>query len=976
VASTLGRRYQYGASFVDQGSGIRFEGHHPFERPDLWRVYLNEAEGAYKSYGVEQSLSRRDLEEGVGIPLFFLGFNPAGDAVAGVRFHGPLENRHQTAIMDEMGGSSEIAEIGELIDREVRLGAIEVKGAWSKGEQVVGVRLVQTISRSVTHAMTWLGAEFAIAAIRQELMVIGEPTGARQFGSEAVPYPDERYRTIAVCWRRARTPELSTPEHQLALRREAEELARGVGTGSASPIDPAHTRTHSWRPLIMDGASRSEREVLRILRADPALQIIDRFTELRGQLDGLAPRPDSSVLDESGRWVYYPWRRAIVRLLAPRAFNALRLDRNHNKITADEQVKMRRLRVGVVGASAGHPIAHGLAMEGIVGEVRLADFDALELSNLNRIPASVIDLGVNKAVVAARRIAEVDPYLKVSVETAGITRENLVAFVDDLDLVIEECDSLDMKFLVREVARERQIPVIMETSDRGVLDVERFDLEPDRPLFHGLVGDMDFETLAGLPLAEKSAIVLRMLGAREVSSRSAASFVELGQTVTGWPQLASEVTLGAVSVAAAVRRLGLKGELPSGRVRVDVEELLDDIAPLEVPDAATDLDLPAPEEPPLESDDPITLIVDAARRAPSGGNIQPWRFEADAEEIRFFLTPERTTKMDVAHRAGYLGLGAALMNARVAAASVAKLGALRLFPSGTRSNHVATLELGTQRDFQLAPLLGAVATRTSNRRPGTPQEIEPQVLAGFARGVEREGARLRMVTDRERIAEAGQILAESDRLRFLLPELHNEMMGELRWPGVDALDEGLDVRTLEIDPMGTALLEVLSRPEVMGHIADWRGGQNLGLRTKAIIASSSALAAVTVPRPDPAWFVRGGAALERFWLESDVVGLAIQPVSPVFLFAQDEEELLDLAGERHVEEMANLHWRFRKFWQLEDTEAFVMVVRVSHAPRPSVRSVRIPLSEVLSREQPENNTSTTRVWDAPPFDQYSTTHKN
>ena len=57
-----------------------------------------------------------------------------------------------------------------------------------------------------------------------------------------------------------------------------------------------------------------------------------------------------------------------------------------------------------------------------------------------------------------------------------------------------------------------------------------------------------------------------------------------------------------------------------------------------------------------------------------------------------------------------------------------------------------------------------------------------------------------MVTDRERMAEAGQILAESDRLRFLLPDLHNEMMGELRWPGVDVLDEGLDVRTLEIDP--------------------------------------------------------------------------------------------------------------------------------------------------------------------------------
>jgi len=74
-------------------------------------------------------------------------------------------------------------------------------------------------------------------------------------------------------------------------------------------------------------------------------------------------------------------------------------------------------------------------MEGLAGEIiRLADFDTLELSNLNRIPASVLDLGVNKAVVAARRIAEIDPYLRVVVEPTGIRPENLGEFLDGLDL--------------------------------------------------------------------------------------------------------------------------------------------------------------------------------------------------------------------------------------------------------------------------------------------------------------------------------------------------------------------------------------------------------------------------------------------------------------------------------------------------------------------------------------------------------------
>ena len=96
----------------------------------------------------------------------------------------------------------------------------------------------------------------------------------------------------------------------------------------------------------------------------------------------------------------------------------------------------------------GHAIAHTLAAQGLCGELRLADFDHLELSNLNRVPATVFDLGVNKAVVCARRIAELDAYLRVTVVTSGITA-TVDTFLDRLDIVVEECDSLAAKVLVR-----------------------------------------------------------------------------------------------------------------------------------------------------------------------------------------------------------------------------------------------------------------------------------------------------------------------------------------------------------------------------------------------------------------------------------------------------------------------------------------------------------------------------------------------
>jgi molybdopterin/thiamine biosynthesis adenylyltransferase/nitroreductase len=848
--------------------------------------------------------------------------------------------------MDEMGASPEIEDIGRLIDNEARLGALESKGAWSKGEAVTGHSLVLALSRCFVHAMNWMGAEFAIAAVSDRLLPVGDLTGARMVGTCSVPFPDDRYRTVAVEYRRTLSYELSTPENQLALRLEGEQLARGPIPLGAGTVDENSTSMRSRRPLVMDVSERSHREVLRVLREDSSLQIVDRFEEQREQLSQITPTPSKALLDEGHRWVYYPWRRAVVRLLGPRGFSTLRLDRNHNKVTRDEQARLRTLRIGVVGVSAGHSIAHILAMEGLVGELRLADFDTVELSNLNRIPGSVLDLGVNKAVVASRRIAEIDPYLKVVVKPEGITHENLGEFLDGLDLVIEECDSLDMKFLVREAARERRIPVIMETSDRGVLDVERYDLEPQRPIFHGLLGDMDSTKLAGLSLAEKGPYVLRMLGPNDVSSRGAASLFELGSTITGWPQLASEVTLGAVTTAAAVRRFGLAGDLPSGRVRFDVEEVLSGLAPVDIYSSIeSELLLPAPEDPAPESSDPIDHIVDAARRAPSGGNVQPWRFEADDEEVRFYVVPERSnSSMDVHLRGCYVGVGAAIFNARVAAAALKRLGPVKLFPDGFASNHVATIHLGTSSDAELAKLQTSVQSRVANRKMGRPMPIDDVTVARLNRGVEREGARLRLVLERDRIDECAALLAECDRLRFLIPNVHEEMLGEIRWPGRDSLEEGMDVRTMEL----------LQRSDVMSHLADWRGGQALGMRTRVMVGSSSGLAVITVPRADPTWYVRGGAAMEQFWLATDALGLAVQPVSPLFIYATNEQDLIGLGGERHLDEMHRLSSRFGQLLDLEEGETLVMVMRVSHAQPPSVRSIRRPLSHVLSRESGAN----------------------
>lgn len=353
-------------------------------------------------------------------------------------------------------------------------------------------------------------------------------------------------------------------------------------------------KPYSYTPLFFRLANRQDKkQMLDLMEKNPHLEVMDTYlSQLEEWVKAMQPgrrwTPEELSAEverqigeadvaELGVWVYYPWKQHLVHLLDEEAFIFVRTNRNRNKITAEEQLRLREQKIGVIGLSVGNSIAMTLAMERNAGELRLADFDTLELSNLNRIRAGVHELGVPKVVIAARAIAEIDPFLKVICYEEGITEENIDLFFNEggkLNLVLDECDSLDVKMLIRHKARDMRIPVVMETSDRGMIDVERFDLEPERPIFHGLLEGMDMEVLKNLSNQEKIPHVLKIVGYDTMSSRLKESLQEVGSTILTWPQLASSIMLGAASGADACRRIGLGQNCESGRYYIDLEELV------------------------------------------------------------------------------------------------------------------------------------------------------------------------------------------------------------------------------------------------------------------------------------------------------------------------------------------------------------------------------------------------------------------
>jgi molybdopterin/thiamine biosynthesis adenylyltransferase len=687
----------------------------------------------------------------------------------------------------------------------------------------------------------------------------------------------------------------------------------------------------AYRAQVLDPADSI---MLQRLQADPSVEFIDHRDTQLANLCNLRPSPNDQLLAEPGRWAYYPWRRAVVAVLGPRGFRAVRLDRNRNNITAAEQDRLGALSIGVAGLSVGHVIAHTLVAQGLCGRLRLADFDHLELSNLNRVPATVLDLGLNKAVVAARRAAELDPYLAVEVFDDGLTFDTVDEFVDGLDIVVEECDSLDMKAALRQAARDRGIPVLMATSDRGLVDIERFDQEPQRPILHGLLGDLDLELLPGMSSREKVKHMLRHLEAERLSPRGAASLIEIDRSLSTWPQLASDVVLGASALAEAVRRIGLGEQLRSGRTRIDIGAALNQ---LDEPDMARH------QPPPEDLRETPTLagtpgVIAAAIRAPSGGNVQPWHIQAGPSDITIELAVQHTSTMDVGFRGSAVALGAAVLNARIAAAAHHTLGPITLTDHAEGSPLRATLTFSDGTDPTLAGLYQPMLERATNRHRGRPEPIDADTVEALTAAARGEGARLHLLTDKDDIAYAATILAASDRTRYLTPHLHKEMISELRWPGDPDPDTGIDVRSLELGDQ-LAVLDILRRSDVMAQLAQWNAGSALGEDTRDRILASSALAVISVQGQALLDYAKGGAAVEMVWIIAQQLGLSVQPVSPVFLYAHNQADFDDLSPQ-FAEELTQLQRDFRRLAGIPNEESIVLVLRFAVAPPPSAQSRR------------------------------------
>lgn len=155
------------------------------------------------------------------------------------------------------------------------------------------------------------------------------------------------------------------------------------------------------------------------------------------------------------------------------------------------QARLLAAHVIVIGAGGiGSPVLQYLAAAG-VGQISVIDDDVVSLSNLQRqVLFGSDDVGAKKVEVAARRMAGINPDVRVSPVAMRIDTANAEALLDGAGVIVDGSDNFSTRLAVADTSVRLRIPLVSAALGQFHGQIGTFrGWETDKPCYRCFVGD-------------------------------------------------------------------------------------------------------------------------------------------------------------------------------------------------------------------------------------------------------------------------------------------------------------------------------------------------------------------------------------------------------------------------------------------------------------------------------------------------------
>ena len=221
----MSARNRHLAGYTELQSGCHIVYATPRLNPTLWDDYLLGALESYGRFGVQSVLEYDLIRDGSSTAMFVAALDESGRVVGGLRAQGRYSSPGQAhAVIEWAGQPGEVLLWGEIEGR-LPSGVLEMKSGWVD-EKFPGRRsLTAAMARAIPHVMHLMDARYALCTVAEHAVGCWETTGARASSMiPAIPYPDDRYRTVPMWWDRETVRDLSTQDQWARTQTERDEL--------------------------------------------------------------------------------------------------------------------------------------------------------------------------------------------------------------------------------------------------------------------------------------------------------------------------------------------------------------------------------------------------------------------------------------------------------------------------------------------------------------------------------------------------------------------------------------------------------------------------------------------------------------------------------------------------------------------------------------------------------------------------------
>ncbi|NMB56340.1 hypothetical protein GYA19_00160 [Candidatus Beckwithbacteria bacterium] len=258
-------------------------------------------------------------------------------------------------------------------------------------------------------------------------------------------------------------------------------------------------------------------------------------------------------------------------------FYELTTARNRNLITQKEQGKLQKTVVGFFGMSVGSHAALTWMMESRADLIKIADPDTIDSSNLNRLRFGWDVVGQYKIDVVKKLLSEINPYAKI-VKTSVVDDQTIEALLiknKKVNIIVDAIDDLKGKIFLRKLCKDYKLPLISaaDVGDNVVVDIERYDLDPDYSFFHNRIPEIEKINLETINPLEKKNLIIKLVGFEHNSEKMLNSLMSIGKTIPTWPQLGATATIAGGVVTTLIKKIVLGEKVLSGRYYLSLDDL-------------------------------------------------------------------------------------------------------------------------------------------------------------------------------------------------------------------------------------------------------------------------------------------------------------------------------------------------------------------------------------------------------------------